>query len=81
MGCVYTIKPIVTEYAGTRFRSRLEARWAAMFDLLKWRWEYEPIDLSGWVPDFAILSGSRPILAEVKPVFAFPEDVAEKIDE
>jgi hypothetical protein len=34
--------PIVTEYAGARFRSRLEARWAAFFDLCGWRWEYEP---------------------------------------
>jgi hypothetical protein len=36
------IKPIETRYAGCRFRSRLEARWAVFFDHLGIRWEYEP---------------------------------------
>ena len=37
-----TIQPIETRYAGCRFRSRLEARWAVFFDALGIRWEYEP---------------------------------------
>lgn len=37
-----TIQPIETRYAGCRFRSRLEARWAVFFDTLGVRWEYEP---------------------------------------
>lgn len=37
-----TIRPIETRYAGCRFRSRLEARWAVFFDTLGVRWEYEP---------------------------------------
>jgi hypothetical protein len=37
-----TIHAIETRYAGCRFRSRLEARWAVFFDTLKLRWEYEP---------------------------------------
>lgn len=37
-----TIQPIETRYAGHRFRSRLEARWAVFFDTLGIRWEYEP---------------------------------------
>ncbi|MFG3173685.1 hypothetical protein ACGFZC_01275 [[Kitasatospora] papulosa] len=37
-----TIQPIETRYAGHRFRSRLEARWAVFFDALGIRWEYEP---------------------------------------
>jgi hypothetical protein len=37
-----TIRAIDTEYAGHLFRSRLEARWAYVFDLMKIRWEYEP---------------------------------------
>lgn len=45
---------IPTTYAGARFRSRLEARWAAFFDLCGWRWDYEPFDLDGWIPDFAL---------------------------
>lgn len=33
---------IETEYAGHRFRSRLEARWAVFFDHLGIKWLYEP---------------------------------------
>lgn len=36
------IKPIETSYAGCRFRSRLEARWAVFFDHVGLKWEYEP---------------------------------------
>lgn len=36
------IKAIETQYAGYRFRSRLEARWAVFFDELEMDWEYEP---------------------------------------
>lgn len=62
------IKSIPTTYAGVRFRSRLEARWAAFFDLAKLQWEYEPIDFAGWAPDFLIRTPLAPIYAEVKPV-------------
>jgi hypothetical protein len=57
---------IETVYAETRFRSRLEARWAVFFDLVGWPWAYEPIDLTGYIPDF-VLSFHRPLLVEVKP--------------
>lgn len=33
--------PIETHYAGCRFRSRLEARWAVFFDHLNIKWDYE----------------------------------------
>lgn len=36
------IKAIETRYAGHRFRSRLEARWAVFFDAYDIPWEYEP---------------------------------------
>ncbi|MEU3907244.1 hypothetical protein AB0F20_26065 [Streptomyces goshikiensis] len=36
------IRAIETLYAGHRFRSRLEARWAVFFDTMGIRWEYEP---------------------------------------
>lgn len=75
----YTIRPIETRYAGVAFRSRLEAKWAAMFDLLGWRWSYEPVDFNGWVPDFSIHAECLTYV-EVKPVVSFPADVAEKID-
>lgn len=53
---------------GVRFRSRLEARWAAFFHLLGWPWQYEPdLGLEGWIPDFMITQGAG-LLVEVKPV-------------
>lgn len=60
---------IPTFYKGVRFRSRLEARWAAFFDIAGWPWEYEPVDLDGWIPDF-ILTGRKgnKILVEIKPI-------------
>lgn len=36
------IAPIETTYANTRFRSRLEARWAVFFDHLNVKWLHEP---------------------------------------
>jgi hypothetical protein len=39
---IVDIIPIETRYAGHRFRSRLEARWAVFFDALGVTWEYEP---------------------------------------
>jgi len=62
---------IPTRYNGTQFRSRLEARWAAMFDLLKIEWEYEPIDLDGYIPDF-VLNFAEPMIVEVKPLLGDP---------
>ncbi len=37
-----SIRAIETSYAGHRFRSRLEARWAVFFDKMDIHWEYEP---------------------------------------
>lgn len=37
-----TITAIPTRYAGFRFRSRLEARWAVFFNELGITWQYEP---------------------------------------
>lgn len=65
----YTIKAIETRYKGHFFRSRLEARYAAFFDLLEWDWVYEPFDLAGWVPDFLLVkkkSKGLDVLVEVK---------------
>jgi hypothetical protein len=69
-----------TRYGGVLFRSRLEARWAAFFDLAGWRWEYEPTDEHGWVPDFFLLPPSGDAIAvEVKPI-EWPNDM-EKMEE
>lgn len=66
---------IPTRYRGVTFRSRLEARWAIMFDLLGLGWEYEPIDLAGYIPDFLVDTQvwsqpqtSGPMLVEVRPL-------------
>ena len=71
----YTIKAHPTLYAGVMFRSRLEARWAAFFELLGWEWRYEPIDFDGWTPDFYLkfpcshseCNGYHDLYVEVKP--------------
>jgi hypothetical protein len=54
------MKVIETEYAGYRFRSRLEARWAVFFDHADIAWDYEPqgyevvtpIGRVNYLPDF-----------------------------
>jgi hypothetical protein len=61
------VTAIPTNYNGTRFRSRLEAKWAAMFDRCSWHWSYEPNDFDGYIPDF-LLHFRVPILVEVKPL-------------
>jgi hypothetical protein len=51
---------VETDYAGYRFRSRLEARWAVFLDAAGIRWEYEPEQylvsyrhrVRKWIPDF-----------------------------
>lgn len=57
-----TIKAIETRYAGCRFRSRLEARWAVFLDQLNIGWEYEPegfeTPAGRYLPDF-YLPGSK----------------------
>lgn len=53
-GARVTCVAVPTVYEGVNFRSRLEARWAAMFDLLGWEWEYEPVELAGYIPDFRL---------------------------
>lgn len=64
-----TITAVPTSYRGTRFRSTLEADWAATFDSMGWYWQYEPSAvklLNGelYRPDFC-LPGQR-VWCEVK---------------
>lgn len=51
---------------GIQFRSRIEAQWAYIFEKLGWNWEYEPVDLEGYIPDFIIKFGDEDILIEIK---------------
>jgi hypothetical protein len=68
-----TITAIPTTYKGIEFRSRLEAKWAFVFDEIGWPWEYEPIDLNGYIPDFILTFAHAPMLVEVKPEFTIKD--------
>ena len=66
------MKAIETEYNGILFRSRLEARWAILFDALKIEWVYEPecfllSNNQKYTPDFYIPFFD--LYVEVKPTF------------
>jgi hypothetical protein len=58
-----TIQAIETHYAGHRFRSRLEARWAVFLTALGIDWTYEPQgyvlgDGTPYLPDFLVRPGA-----------------------
>jgi hypothetical protein len=64
-------KAIETHYAGCRFRSRLEARWAVVFDHLMIPWQYEPqgyeLPSGRYLPDFrAESTKGNPYFIEIK---------------
>ena len=65
------MKPISTAYAGYRFRSRLEARWAVFFDCLAIPYAYESegyhLDTVRYLPDFVLNPATHPIYCEIKP--------------
>lgn len=65
-----SIKPVQTLYKGYNFRSRLEARYAVMFDALGLNWEYEkdgyPLPHGWYLPDFWFPDFE--VWAEVKPL-------------
>ena len=91
----YEVKAVRTEYAGTVFNSRLEAHWAAFFDVVGWPWLYQPFDLAGWSPDFMLqpvhigrensggfrpgFEQSNPILVEVRPIDRFCAETANRM--
>jgi hypothetical protein len=58
-----------TTYRNIKFRSRLEARWAAYFDMIGVKWQYEPegyhLDYGNYCPDFLCEDGD--FFVEVKP--------------
>ena len=63
---------IPTTYAGTRYRSRLEARYACLFDLCGLSYEYEALDLAGpkraYIADFLVdIPAGLTLLWECKP--------------
>jgi len=74
------IQPIETKYAGRRFRSRTEARWAIIFDQLEIDWRYEPegFNIFGecYLPDFELHLPTRKVWIEVKPDLQFYKPLA-----
>lgn len=65
----HTYASKVTTYAGVTFRSRLEARWALLFDTVGIPWQYEPrcfrTPEGGYLPDF-LVGKVRPFWLEIK---------------
>lgn len=63
------LRPIPTRYNGYNFRSRLEARWAVVFDRLRIPYEYEAqgfkTEHGYYLPDFYLPTLNR--LVEIKP--------------
>ncbi|RVJ01356.1 hypothetical protein CN178_23485 [Sinorhizobium medicae] len=63
-------------YNGLEFRTPLEARWAAFFDLANWEWWVNPAPVGDWSPDFKVqfrcshseCSGSHSLLVAIVPV-------------
>ena len=68
LGDPVAIAPIPLEYGGHKFRSSLEADWAATFDSLDIAWTYEPVGVEfggvKYLPDFWL--PSIRVWAEVK---------------
>jgi hypothetical protein len=61
------IPALPTLFLGVQFRSRTEAKWAAVFEALRWPWEYESLDLDFYIPDFVLRFPRGLVMAEVKP--------------
>jgi hypothetical protein len=76
------ITAIPTTYKGIEFRSRLEAKWACVFDELGWQWDYEAVDLDGYIPDFILKFPHGNMLCEVKPATTKDEllEATEKVE-
>ena len=41
-------------YNNLQFRTRLEAQWAAFFDLAGWKWWTNPSPVGSWAPEFRV---------------------------
>lgn len=70
------IKPIPCVVSGVEYRSKLEGQWAAFFETLGVRFEYEPeafrIDERNYLPDFYLPSVRDGLWIEVKPKMTKP---------
>jgi hypothetical protein len=63
-------------YQGLQFDTKLEAQWAAFFDLASWQWRTNPAPLGNWKPEFRVdfpcnhskCGGSHGLLVAILPV-------------
>ena len=80
---LFQIKALPSFYAGVKFRSRLEARWARYFDIIGLEWQYEPegyqLASGNYCPDFLCKDGIYEFFVEVKPNEAGKKDVEQKL--
>lgn len=76
----YEIKPKPVFYNGLYFRSRLECRWAAFFDMMGISYEYEPdyVTTEDWLPDFEMIC-NRQFLVEIKPLAYWDDELFIKL--
>lgn len=51
---------------GISFRSSAEAKYAELFTFLNWKWDYEPMDLGSYIPDFLVQLGDHIYPFEIK---------------
>lgn len=58
---------IPTMFHGVMYRSRLEAKWATVFEALQWPATYETLDLRGYLPDFIVEFAGGDLLVEIEP--------------
>ena len=79
----FQIKALPSFYAGVKFRSRLEARWARYFDIIGLEWQYEPegyeLPSGNYCPDFLCKDGVYEFFVEVKPNESGKNDVEQKL--
>lgn len=62
-------------YKGLTFPTRLQAYWAAFFDVVGWTWHTNPVAVGDWQPDFLVsfpcghseCGGSHTLLVSVGP--------------
>ena len=91
-GYAPAIAAIETYYAGIKFRSRAEARWAVFFDTLGIPYQYEPekyaLDSGRYIPDFFLpkmeldpgTDSYRGVFFEVKGAAPDSDAIAKAID-
>lgn len=85
----YQYSATPTQYAGTVYRSKLEARWALFFDLVGIKFNYEPKHIeftssidgekTGYLPDFWMPDLNGGSYVEIKPDAPAPNEIEKAV--